>query len=127
MAVESPIFEALHRNNYEMLEVWLADKPELVHQACVLSGQTPLGYALARVDKRLVTLFLKYGALPTMPSERFACYNRSLARPVAQTWQAHMRKLALLMLVIGKVYFRRYRDVFSLFARKLWEQRMKYL
>jgi hypothetical protein len=129
--LDNPIFEALRRDNYEMLAVRLAAYPELVNaqytKGVFVRGDTPLGYVLSHMhDIRTLQLLLNHGALPKMSVERFVRYNTPYRKLVARKWRKHIRHITLIILSIGATTQRHQRHEFAAFARATWTLKNEY-
>src|SRR6185295_15246089 len=127
---ENLVWEALRRDNLEMLNTWLC-RPEvgaLVNVPGGPKGQTPLGHALGDMDMTVLMALLNHGALPLgIDPGRFVRYTSSYRAPVVRAWWEHMRSLALAFLAVAKQEgWRHLRQEMAMFARAMWALRWKY-
>lgn len=127
------LWEALARDNLEMLGTWLcrSEVDALVNVVGGPKGETPLAHVMSTVpakDMSTLTVLLNHGALPLgIDPIRFSRYASSYRTPVVRAWRAHVRMIVLALLAMAKQQGKRHmRQELGMFAKAVWAMRWKY-
>jgi hypothetical protein len=136
LLLDSPIFEAIRRENHTMMDKALkthasqldqpfAQQVAINQDECPRPAETPLIYAIRMHEPIMQSKLLKAGAAITWTEHEFNALDIFARKRISREWTRRARLTSLSLLHVGKRR-RAERDIFGMMAREAWALRRRY-